>query len=415
MINNKHRLPGKLAVTFFAAVTVFTPLAAGAAAVPRMGPGIRGGGFRGPAMPSGPAFRGRPMAPMPSGPAFRSRPMAPAPRGPVFRPAQPPVFRGPAVPRITSPAPIGRGPAIRPSVPPRAPVIRPSAPVIPPRGPAIRPNVPSVSRVRPGVRPAVPTVPPRTVIRPRIPTGRGPGGVIVPSVPRHGPAPRFIAPEPNFNQFRGSEFNRQAEQHFHRPRFEAGLFFYNVPQFSGSFYYGYWGFGTGLEYPYYLSSPFFYFGLPYVYAPRVVIVSVPTYSYEPVPFYYVDQGPYIGLGYALDNIRSAWLNGDFSQMLPYIRSNRTVAIYLNGQYDYSLNGFDYREMTRDAIDHTRTVDFTFDRLERRSDGAFTAYGTQDFYDVDGNYRTIYVSYTLALSHGNWYIVAAGSSESPYAL
>ncbi len=67
-------------------------------------------------------------------------------------------------------------------------------------------------------------------------------------------------------------------------------------------------------------------------------------------------------------------------------------------------------MVDDAIGHIRTVSFTFNNVERRSDGAYMASGIQEFYDVNNNLKKVNVSFTVALQNSNWVIVAAGSAE-----
>ena len=145
------------------------------------------------------------------------------------------------------------------------------------------------------------------------------------------------------------------------------------------------------------------------------MVEVPTYTYVQVPAYdygngyYMSQGQYTGLDAALADIRNAWINGRADLMLAHIDGGAQIAIYLDGNYAYSIPGGDYSSMVRDAIARVRTIGLTFDSVERRSDGAYTAAGTHQFYDVNGSERTVSISFTLAQSGGKWIIVAAGSS------
>lgn len=194
--------------------------------------------------------------------------------------------------------------------------------------------------------------------------------------------------------------------------FFGGTFFY--PGFWFGFNYGYWGFNYCGNYCIY--SPFYYYGYPYLYAPRVAVVEVPTYTYTTVPAYqygsgyYMSPGAYTGLDAALSDIRTAWLDGRADLMLKHIDPNTQVAIYLDGEYSYSVPGSDYTKMVEDAIGHIRTVSLTFSSVERRSDGAFMASGTQEFYDVNNELKKVNVSFTVALQKSNWVIVATGSSE-----
>jgi hypothetical protein len=149
------------------------------------------------------------------------------------------------------------------------------------------------------------------------------------------------------------------------------------------------------------------------------VVEVPVYTYVEVPYtynpvtsdYYVEPALYPGLANALDDIRRAWATRNADLLLRHVDSARQVHIYLNGDYLYSVSGADYRAMVRDAMSRIRTVSFTLDDLERRSDGALTARGIHEFYDVDGDLKTVEASYTLQRFGGRWIIVAAESSEA----
>lgn len=206
----------------------------------------------------------------------------------------------------------------------------------------------------------------------------------------------------------GSDYVRQAERHYHHPRHEHGYYYYNDRRFHAGLHFGYWAFNNqSCTYPYCYSSPFYYYGLPYVYGPSVTVVTVPQYTYSSPPPNY----SYTGINAALDDIKNAWLSGSADRLRLHIDSSSQVAIYQDGSYTYSVDGLAYKNMMSDTVSNVRTSDFNFYRVEMRSDGAYTAYGKQDMYDIDGNRRTIYVSYTLSQIGGRWIIVAAGSSEN----
>ena len=207
-------------------------------------------------------------------------------------------------------------------------------------------------------------------------------------------------------------WSRNNYWNWNKSRWSFGFFFY--PGFAAGFSYGYWGFDC---WPYCSYSPFYYYGLPYVYSPRVEIIQVPAYTYMQVPAYYYNNGYYLspgqytGFDAALNDIRNAWINGRADLMLAHIDSATQIQIYLDGNYAYSIPGSDYSSMVRDAISRVRTVSLTFDKVEQRSDGAYTTSGTHQFYDVNGNLKTVNISFTLALNNGRWIIVAAGSSTN----
>jgi hypothetical protein len=237
--------------------------------------------------------------------------------------------------------------------------------------------------------------------------GRGPG---------FGPGQARQQWNQNWNHNHGNwnhngNWNNNNNWNWNNSSFWGGFFFYPALAFGLS--YGYWGFDNCGAYCSY--SPFYYYGYPYVYAPRVVVANVPDYTYSTVPDYsygngyYMSPGSYNGLDAALSDIRNAWVNGRADLMLQHVDAKTQVAIYLDNDYSYSLPGSDYTSMVRDAIGHIRTVNLTFDTVEQRSDGAYTATGTHDFYDVSNNHKVVKVSFTLAQQNGKWVIVAAGSS------
>lgn len=192
--------------------------------------------------------------------------------------------------------------------------------------------------------------------------------------------------------------------------FSFGFF----PGFGWPLSYGFWGFDDCGAYCNY--SPFYYYGYPYVYAPRVVVADAPSYTYTSVPDYsqggyYLSQDSYSGLNAALNDISNAFLTSQPNLLLAHVSANSQIQIYLDGNYAYSLPGSDYQKMVQDAVGHIKTSSFTFTNVEQRSDGAYTATGTQVFTDVKGVQKTVQVSFTLAQSSGSWVIVAAGSSAS----
>ncbi len=216
----------------------------------------------------------------------------------------------------------------------------------------------------------------------------------------------------NWNRYGNWDHNRN--WNWNRSSFSLGFYYY--PNYKTSFFYGYWGFGSSGSYCTY--SPFFYYGMPYVYSPRVIVVdNTPAYSYTSLPNYsygdgyYLSRGAYGGLRNALDDITNAWVKGQSDLMLRHIDTGMQIAIYLDNNYAYSLSGSDYRDMVRDAIKHIQTISFSIDNVEKRSDGAFTATGTHEFYDANNKHKVVYVSFTLTQRGSKWLIVSAGSSEN----
>jgi len=307
-----------------------------------------------------------------------------------FRGTRPGVISGPTTPSITG-QPGGRG---------RGTITQPGVTGQPGRG---RGTINQPSAVgQPGGGRGTINQPGRT--------GRGPGQGF-------GPGQAHQQWQQNWNHNHGNwnhngNWNNNNNWNWNNSSFSFGLFFY--PGFAAGFNYGYWGFDDCGAYCSY--SPFYNYGMPYVYSPRVAVVDVPTYTYSAVPDYsygtgyYMSQGSYSGLDAALNDIKNAWISDQPYLMIQHIDTGTQIAIYLDNNYAYSLPGSDYRDMVRDAVGHIRTISFNFNNVEMRSDGAYTATGTHEFYDTNNNRKVAAVSFTLAQTGGRWVIVSAGSSE-----
>lgn len=205
---------------------------------------------------------------------------------------------------------------------------------------------------------------------------------------------------------RNRNFDERHHPHHERHHDEDEFFFIG---FGGPFFFGLWGFDYG---PYAAYSPYYYYGLPYVYAPSVYTTPQPAYSYSNVsPYYYGGPAYTGGLSAALDDIKNGWMNKNSDLILSHIATDRSIPFYLNGNYSYTVEANDYANMTRDAITRVRTVDFSWYKLEQRSDGAYVAFARHQFYDINGNLKTAYVSYTLQQVDNTWIVVATGSSAS----
>ncbi|MHB1460187.1 MAG: hypothetical protein ACYC1M_02765 [Armatimonadota bacterium] len=201
---------------------------------------------------------------------------------------------------------------------------------------------------------------------------------------------------------------------WHKPRYQTGYYYYDGYGNKKGFKYGGWAFGKP-KYRHY-NAPYFTHGLLFINAERVVIVRQPVYVYYPVPDYryydssYQRNDQYSSLNSALTDIFSSWLNDNGIPITRHITPTERVAVYIDGKYAYSMPGNDYRDMTEDAMRNTGTITFAPYKVAKRSDGAYTAYAKQQFYDADQNYKVAYVTYTMVPKKGKWTIVGVGSSD-----
>jgi hypothetical protein len=211
------------------------------------------------------------------------------------------------------------------------------------------------------------------------------------------------------------------EYRYRPPQYRGGHYYYdNSPYIHVGFPcdYGYWAFdyvpGATVR-----SAYYYYDYLPYVPYGRVTIVSRPRVTVVEVPIiireksydggYYLDRPVSDSLDVALSDIRRSWVTDDPNLLLRHVRSDVRVDVLLDGGYSYSLNGDDYRNMTRDAVLSTETVDFRFDTVRSRGDDRVIAYGTHRFQARYGDTKTVYVSYLLERRYSEWIITEVGSS------
>lgn len=143
--------------------------------------------------------------------------------------------------------------------------------------------------------------------------------------------------------------------------------------------------------------------------PHTVLVEVPIYVESP---YYLERRPLDDRQRLLSDLRAAWMLRDPSFLERYIRPNSYIAIYLDGQYAYSLPAQDYIEMTRDAIRAVKTEQIRFDRITRRGDTQLVVRGEHQYLDeATGVRRIVYIHYTFERVEDRWYLIEAGSSAS----
>lgn len=185
-------------------------------------------------------------------------------------------------------------------------------------------------------------------------------------------------------------------------------------------------------YGYYFGSCPPYIGLEYVVIapPRYVYVPAPVYnnlgyyygwSREDVDTYYLNREATTSrsieretahdrlLDNSLRDIRRAWLDGDIQLLSRHVRRDTRVSVYLRGKYQYSLDAGDYLDMSRDALQTTKTVKFELDDIRRKDHGIFVVTGSHVYRDKEGAERTVYVSYVVERADDEYYITQVGTA------
>ena len=201
-----------------------------------------------------------------------------------------------------------------------------------------------------------------------------------------------------------------------QPVNRGGLYHYSSRPNYKPMHYGHWVFNN-YDPGFNRKSAYFYFGFfPYMETARIHISPYINVSYTNRLVhtygdgYYLSGGSNTDLGRALSDIRDAWVNGRVNLIEDHVDNLQTIAVLLDGNYDYSLDAGDYAQMTNDAIDQIQTVSFTWQEVRQRTNGDYTAYAKHTYRDDSGSTKTVYVSYTLHKLGGEYVIVEVGSSD-----
>jgi hypothetical protein len=118
------------------------------------------------------------------------------------------------------------------------------------------------------------------------------------------------------------------------------------------------------------------------------------------------------LATALDDLRKAWLNGDFGRLSARFKPEGKVRIFPGGRYKYSVEARDFAEMLRDAMGRIDTLAFELSRPEGPEGVRAFVTGKHTFLDAEKMKTETHISYLLERNGGKWWIVEAGSSTAP---
>lgn len=220
------------------------------------------------------------------------------------------------------------------------------------------------------------------------------------------------------NRYGDNRYSVSRPRGYTPPTNRGGRYYYSDRPNYKPMRYGHWVF-RNYDSAFNRRSTYFYFGFfPYLETARIHIAPYLNVTYINRPAriysedYYLSRNADTQLGYALSDIRNAWLNGRADLLDNHVYSGQMIAVLLDGRYDYSLDGTDYTDMTADAISQIRTVSFTWQQTRERTNGDFTAFGKHVYRDDYGATKTVYVSYTLHRTGREYVIVEVGSSDRP---
>lgn len=168
-------------------------------------------------------------------------------------------------------------------------------------------------------------------------------------------------------------------------------------------------------------SCYYNYGMDYVYLEeaRVIVETYPQVVYlnnaSSSSDYNAEQSRQENINEALTDIRAAFLAGRYDLIEKHVRKSDTIAVLLDGQYDYSISGEDYLDMTYDALESLLTAGFIWENVKDRSDGTVTAFASHSYYhgtsiEKADTVKNVYASFTLRQVGTEYYIVEVGSSS-----
>ena len=181
-------------------------------------------------------------------------------------------------------------------------------------------------------------------------------------------------------------------------------------------------------------SPFgFYYGVcvPYIgidgcaiFPPSVEFVDVPVYSGNQCQGFTDDGGQNFlndpnldqdepGLPNALDDLTETFQNGNVDGLVALIDPNTSIAIYVRGTYQYSMQAEDYINLTRDAVKSIQASQFDIHFVHQRAPGVFSVSGQQTYRDQNGNVQSMWLSFVLQDIGGQWTLTQAETAPGNY--
>ena len=171
----------------------------------------------------------------------------------------------------------------------------------------------------------------------------------------------------------------------------------------------------------YISPWYYYPHLPaYVNRRCGTIISINLspwygsyYNYRRPVYYdgYYDNNSYndySGLDYAIEDIRRAFQDNDRRSLERLMPSRDRVAIFVDGEYTYSMEPRDFEDFMIDAVEGTRTTRYEITRVERRGREA-EVQARHEYEDPWGRRAVVYHHFRLEDVRGYYVITRFGTS------
>jgi hypothetical protein len=131
-------------------------------------------------------------------------------------------------------------------------------------------------------------------------------------------------------------------------------------------------------------------------------------------FYLKGKGAGESISDALDDLRKAWLNGDFDRLKARFKADGKVRIFPKGEFKYTVPSQEFLDILKDAMTKLDTIAFELNRPTSDAKGRVFVAGKHTYVDDAKAKHETYISYGLDRIDGRWTIVEAGSASDPIA-
>lgn len=170
--------------------------------------------------------------------------------------------------------------------------------------------------------------------------------------------------------------------------------------------------------PYCYVSPWYYYPhLPaYVSPHRVTVINIslnPWYGTaynwrRPANYNWDNWSNYNSLDYALEDITRSFERVDRRALRRLIPEQDRVAIFVDGEYSYSMEPYDFEEFLLDAVEGTETIRYEITRVQRKGREA-EIQARHEYEDTWGRRTVVYHQYRLEEQRQGYVIRRFGTS------
>ena len=189
--------------------------------------------------------------------------------------------------------------------------------------------------------------------------------------------------------------SRWCDDYFYYPHYVFDPYAYNDWVFSPWYYYP--------QLPPYFNSRRCYFPTSYIWTPFYGV----RYTWRQPSREYWNRD-YNELDYVVEDIVSAFTDGDRRAVERLVPQRGNVAIVTDGRFAYQMRPDDFYDTFLDAVENTRTINYRILDVQYRRDVA-SIFAQHDFEDAWGRRTSVYHYYRVEAEGRNWVIREFGTS------